>query len=87
MYLQLEHFVEDSNSNLESNTGKEADQDRSRQEIGKEAELKQTSQQQEPSREQRYESRQRGVMCAPVARPARPAARMAAVAESEATTR
>ena len=64
MNLQLEHVAQDSNSDLESDTGKEADQDRSRQKIGKEAEPKQTGQQQESSRQQCHQTRQRNVMCA-----------------------
>jgi hypothetical protein len=52
--LELEHVAEDSNSDLESDTGKKSDQDGSRQKIGEETELKQTGQQQESSCQQRY---------------------------------
>ena len=58
MHFQFKHVAQDGNSDLEADTGKEADQDRSRQKIGKEAELKQTGQQQEPSRQQCHQSRQ-----------------------------
>ena len=54
MHLHFKHLVEDSYPDLDSDAGKETDQNSSRQKISKEAQLEQSGYEQKPSRQQRH---------------------------------
>ena len=83
-----EHLAEHRDTDLESDAGEKADEHGLREKVREEAELEQPRQQQIGGRQQRHQPRERDVVFAGQrAMRDSPPARMAAVAESAATTR
>ena len=83
-----EHLAQHGDADLDADACEKPDQHRARQEVGEEPELEEPRQQQQAGGEQRHHAHQRHVALAGgVAMADRPLAKIAAVAESAATTR
>ena len=83
-----QHLAGNGDADLESNAGQKSDQHRLREEVGQKAESEQSRQQEAGRRQQRHQPGQLHVVLAGYGRHVgEPAARIAAVAESAATTR
>ena len=83
-----EHVAEHRDADLKPDAGEKPDQHRAREEIGEESELEDPCQEQNPRGQQRHHADQRHVLLAGRHRHARYGLeKMAAVAESAATTR